>query len=129
MKTFGPVYAGKAPHAVCAFGALAGNDLIASVSGGTAPHIGAAVLAEPGNSFVHTAGLLCLPGHRDDLPAHALAKKLCRILGRTVCLTAGLHIDDASPKDIEMLLHNAEEAVQLLADAILTNSHPFEGQS
>lgn len=98
---------------------MAGEDLVVSVSGGEKPHVGAVSLAFPrGKDRADNIGLLCAPGHRDDIPAHTLAKKLCARLGRTVCLTVGLHVDDAGADDITLLMKNAEEAVDALACAL-----------
>lgn len=94
---------------------MAGEDLVVSVSGGEKPHVGAVSLAVPrGKNRADNTGLLCAPGHRDDMPAHALAKKLCARLGCTVCLTVGLHVDDAGADDIALLMKNAEKAVDAL---------------
>ena len=119
MNSFGPFIAGSGKHRVEAFCRMAGKDLVVSISGGESPHVGAAALAVPREKGrADCVGLLCAPGHRDDMPAHALAKKLCSMLGRTVCLTVGLHVDDAGADDIALLVKNAEEAVIALAFAL-----------
>lgn len=119
MNSFGPFSAGNGRHRVEVFCRTAGNDLIVSVSGGESPHVGAVSLAVPtAQGGADNVGLLCAPGHRDDLPAHALAKKLCAALSRPVCLTVGLHVDNAEEKDIILLVKNAEEAVAALTRAL-----------
>lgn len=119
VNSFGPFLAGNGRHRVEVFCRTAGPDLFVSVSGGERPHVGAVSLAVPAaQGGADNVGLLCAPGHRDDLPAHALAKKLCAALGRTVCLTVGLHVDHAEEKDIALLVKNAEEAVTALTSAL-----------
>ncbi|HJD96310.1 hypothetical protein [Mailhella massiliensis] len=119
MNSFGPFIAGSGNFRVEAFCRMAGEDLIISISGGESPHVGAVALAVPRETGrADNIGLLCAPGHRDDLPAHALAKKICAVLGRTVCLTVGLHVDNAGADDIALLVKNAEEAVATLTRAM-----------
>lgn len=95
-----------------------GNDLNVSVTGGTSAHIGAVSLAvyEPERASA-TVSTLCVYTHRDDVLSRAIAKELSSRLGCTVCVSAGIHIDDASPQDILTLRENAMDCCRRLAEA------------
>ena len=113
---------GRGLHAVTLTSRLIGEDVMVSLFGGVRPHIGAVALASPCSSIqagVHAfASVLTAPGHRDDTVAHRLALGLCKAFGRTVCVTVGLHMDNASAEDISMLLRNAEAAAERLKTTI-----------
>ena len=113
-----PIRVGEGRLQVEASGERVGDDVHISVFGGSRPHIGAVALACPcpeNREGVRTfASVLCAPGHRDDLLAHALALRLCKATGRVVCLTVGLHVDAATDDDIQGLVRNAEAAAEAL---------------
>jgi hypothetical protein len=83
---------------------LSGGDLCVVLGGGERPHIGAAVVRS-----AYSGGTICLAGHRDDVPARAMAAKISAAKNITVCVVAGIHIDDASAEEIAVLLQNAEK--------------------
>lgn len=118
------VTAGSGRHQVAATAVALGDDLLVWLAGGTRPHVGALALTavrpsrtdESRPSF--TPALLTLPGHKEDRLALEGAQRLTTATGRTVVLVAGLHIDDATPEDIERLVTNAGLALDGLADAL-----------
>lgn len=55
-----------------------------------------------------------VPGHK-DAEAAAVARRLCIATGEPVSVAAGIHVDDAGPEQIEVLMQNCPEA----ADAAL----------
>ena len=125
---FGPVEAGTPPHRVTAFARTAGADILVSIEGGTAPHIGATALATPSEAApegvaVHVTEL---PGHKDGIPARRFAERLCRRFSHTVCVCAGLHVDRASAEDIRQLLYNADSAMSALEN-IMTEKAGLDG--
>jgi len=89
-----------------------GRDLAITVVGGTEPHIGAAVLAVPRPSLADaarssaSASVLCVTGHKDDELARKAAVSLASALGCIVTVSAGIHVDNASPEDIKILEQN-----------------------
>lgn len=105
--------AGCGSHAVEATAVLCGGDLSLALGGGEKPHIGAIAIAVPRPSLTgdgarsSSASVHCLPGHKEDLLARGVALDLAKQLGRTVVVTAGLHIDGASAQDIAQLEKNA----------------------
>ncbi|MBO4313287.1 MAG: UbiX family flavin prenyltransferase [Desulfovibrio sp.] len=108
-----------------------GPDLDVLLSGGSA-HIGATALALPpdedgvdGDAAKPCVRTLAVPGHRDDVPARALAARLCLAVKRPVCVTAGIHIDAASGEEIAVILRNAERACDRLAICLAPQSAPL----
>lgn len=116
------VTCGSGLLAVTACAEYAGGDVVAQVTGGQAPHVGAVALAVPctetAEGVACSASVLCAPGHRDDIPARSIALRLCKALQCNVSLTVGIHLDNASADDIHALLRNAESAAEGLAKAL-----------
>lgn len=97
----------------------AGHGLVCFLSGGTLPHVGGQALASPG-PLLHGAQLshtdmwiATVPGHKDADAAAAVARRLCLATGQPVSVAAGIHVDDATPEQIETLLQNCLDAAGL----------------
>ena len=127
MKKNVSVSSGEGMLAVTARASCIGDDILVCLYGGNRPHIGAAALAFPcqddGTGVKAWASVLGAPGHRDDTVAHRLAMDMCKVTGRPVCMTVGIHIDHASKEEIAHLLQNAEDASLKLA-AMLKGALP-----
>lgn len=105
---------------------MCGEDMSACIGGGDAPHIGAVALGIPRASLSDpaarsaSASVLCVTGHKEDDLARTAALELATASGRRVCVCAGVHIDHATPPEIEELTENClaliQELVELLAD-------------
>jgi len=91
-----------------------GRDLHVHISGG-ADHVGAVALAGSGPDGAALAGVLWLPPHREDELALATARRLHAAGGVTVCVTAGIHVEALTPKELARVLENVERAVAALA--------------
>lgn len=96
---------------------LLGQDLQVLITAGKA-HVGAVALAVPcpvtAEGVTASVSVMTVPGHRDNIVAEAAALSLCKALGRSVSVTAGLHIDHAAQQDIMALVNNAKEAINIL---------------
>ena len=79
-----------------------GDDLTVVIGGGEKQQ----------NIVSSSASVLCLTGHKEDLLARKAALELARMLGHTVTVTVGLHIDDASAEAIAMLEANFQELLR-----------------
>ncbi len=93
-----------------------GPDLLVYLSGGTAPHIGAVAVGIPypslsGQGVSASVSLHSLVGHKDDVLAQWAADKIARSLNRTVVVTAGIHIDNAQPAEVQVLVQASKEIV------------------
>lgn len=89
--------------------AIAGSDCAITIQGGTAPHIGAVVLAVPhrsinGDGTSATVSRLSVTAHRDDEFAAAVAKRIAARLNCVVACSCGIHIDNAAPTDLAHIM-------------------------
>lgn len=97
-----------------------GEDLLVAITGGTHPHVGSVVVAEPRPSRAQTgltsttSSVINRLGHEDETVARAAADRLARELHRVVVVTAGLHVDNATPEEIAALLKGAVACVDQL---------------
>ena len=101
-----------------------GNDYALTLQGGTKPHIGTTVMAIPrpsltGSGMSATVSCLNRLGHLDDIIAQDIAKRLASATQSVVVCTCGIHIDNATPKEITSLQHIGES----LTAVILENIH------
>lgn len=110
---------GEGAAAVTLRAFFVGEDLSVILTAGRA-HVGAAALAMPcgenAEGVTASVSVLTVPGHRDNLPAQEAALRLCKVTGRPVSVTAGLHIDKAAKEEIKQLMQNADGAVAQLID-------------
>ncbi len=97
-----------------------GEGLQVYVGGGERPHVGAVAVSEPRPSLKGdgsrgcTTSVLNRLAHKDGDLAVPLAEALCLALGQPVVVTAGVHVDDAGPEEIERLRANAARLQELL---------------
>lgn len=94
-----------------------------TVTGGERPHVGALALSVPRPSMSEQAvscdTWLCpVPGHKDIEAASFTAENICRKLNQKVSVTAGIHIDNATPEEIKILLDNCKKAVSVVVEEI-----------
>lgn len=104
--------AGREKHRVNAIVIICGTDLNVCICGGTHHHIGACALGIPRSSLKDrtktsaSVSVFTAVGHKeDDLARHA-THHLTTIFGCRVTVSAGLHIDNATQEDIQLLEHN-----------------------
>ena len=121
-----PLQAGEGKWTVSAKTQRLGKDILVAFIGGHAPHIGAAALAvpRPGISDPEkvsaSASVLCKTGHKDDELSREAALRIAAACNTTVCVTVGIHIDDATSDDIEQFAQNffylVDRVIELLSD-------------
>ena len=84
------------------------------VGGGERPHVGCVAISEPRESLRKDGSRSCTTSvinriaHKDAALAVPLAEALCVATGQVVVVTAGVHVDNARPEEIERLLGNME---------------------
>lgn len=93
-----------------------GEGLCVFLSGGELPHVGGVAMAVPrpslsGHGMSCDVHQLCAPGHKDVELAARVARRLSSATGQVVSATAGIHVDAATPEDIEALAHAADVVV------------------
>ncbi len=103
-----------------------GQDILVSVWGGTRPHIGAVGIAAPRQSLKNphqwsaTSSNFTFPGHKEDRLVKKISEKLAAQLRKTVVVTAGIHWDNITPKEIKII----ENLTGKLSDRILEKLLP-----
>lgn len=118
------IESGTGKHKVYLFATVTGDGIILSLVGGEKPHLGAVVLSQPRQSLADpaltscTSSILPLLGHKDDEVARPLAEMLARELSVPVCVCAGVHVDNASPGDIQILKENCTDCGKKLMELI-----------
>lgn len=99
-----------------------GHDWNVSITGGAAPHIGAAALGvpyrKPDGTFGASVSVLTIPTHKEDLLARNAADQLARQLGCTVLVSCGIHLDGITPEGISAFCGLVEELVAALPGEI-----------
>lgn len=80
-------------------------------------HVGATAQAiprpEPGRTA--TVSILAVPCHRDEIPAHDIAAALATRFGVPAVASCGLHVDNASPEELQRLIDTAHELTDKIA--------------
>lgn len=115
---------GEAPRRLEAVAVWCGPDLVVCVGGGSRYHVGAAATAtvlpslKDSRRLTSSASVITVPGHKEDEIARAAALRLARALHCTVTVTAGIHIDNASPEDIAALVADFEALIDRLLTAL-----------
>ena len=102
-----------------------GKDIQCVFTGGEAPHIGATALALPRPSLNDpkktsaSASVICVTGHKDDQLAREAALKIAAACNAAVCVTVGIHVDNATAADLDLLNKNFSEAANNLTGLLL----------
>ncbi len=110
---------GEGRSLICMQATLTEDGLAVILTGGEKPHVGGMAMSVPypGSSRPNT-WIIPRRGHRDSDAATQVAELLCR---KTSCCTAvisGIHIEQATAEEIELLLENSRELARQLGDKI-----------
>ena len=84
------------------------DDLLIIVGGGEKTHIGNVVMSAPG----HKTQILKYDNHKDYVVLEPIAKKVCEKYKKVVVVVGGIHIENASKKDIELIIKNCEYLIE-----------------
>ena len=91
---------------------IIGDDLMISVWGGTKPHIGSISVSVPrpglqdNTTMSATSSIINLIGHKDEVVARKFSEKLAAKFNKNAIATAGIHIDDITENQINILMQN-----------------------
>lgn len=91
------------------------SGLTITLYGGEKAHVGSVVVAIPRPSLQNpsitsaTSSVINLVGHKDEDVARPLAEKLAKTFGQVAVVTAGIHVERATPEDIKIIKQNVEE--------------------
>lgn len=112
------VSVGEGKHRVDLTTIITMEGLIAIIVGGNKSHVGAVAIGIPrpslkdSSKFSATTSVFTLVGHKDDELARPAAEKLAKELNQVVVVVAGVHIKNASNKDIKKLTYNSMQTIQ-----------------
>jgi hypothetical protein len=87
-----------------------GDDLIYILGGGERSHIGGIVICEPGKNTQS----IRLKGHYDDIVLQPIAEEACKKFNTKVVAIGGVHVDNASQEEIDILVKNCKELVKCI---------------
>ncbi len=96
----------------------AGEDIVIVVTGGSRPHVGSVVLAQPcgsGRSGV-SCSVMTIPPHKEEAVARPIAEAVCRASGRVTVVTAGIHEDRLDAVGVRVYLELARRMATELAE-------------
>ncbi len=92
------------------------NGIILIIGGGEVSHIGSVVLSEPiintGKSFTCKSRVINVKGHKEEKIARLFAEKFCIKTKKPVLCACGIHVNNATKKEIEILVDNAEKLLK-----------------
>lgn len=98
---------GEGKHKVWLISFNLGDELLIIIGGGEKPHMGGISICT-GTPPIS----ISLPNHKDYLISHNAAWKIHRKYNRNVIVICGIHIDNATKEDIEILLRNSEKCIE-----------------
>ena len=98
------VSAGAGRYAVSLRYYSVGKDRLIVITDAKEGHIGAITLAE--NNSLQT---ICKSGHRDSVVSNSVVRTIHERLGEDVTVVCGIHIDNATKEEIEILVANAQK--------------------
>lgn len=85
-----------------------GDDIVFFLGGGERSHVGGVVIAEPGKK-THA---IRLTGHFDDVVLQPIAEATCKKYKTKVVAVGGVHVDNATQEEIDLLIKNCEKLVK-----------------
>lgn len=102
---------------------LTSDGVAVTLTGGEKPHVGGMAMSVPRHpptipSQRPQTWITPRSGHRDSDVAVLVAEQLCQQTGCCTAVIAGIHIDAATPNEIELLVQNSLEAARRLAHRI-----------
>jgi len=84
-----------------------GKDRLIIITGGEEEHIGSATLIET-KGHLQT---IIKKGHQDHVVSEKMANIIYDTIGKDLLVVCGIHIDDASKEEIDILVDNAQTCV------------------
>ncbi len=116
--------AGTGRHRLEAAGLCVGDGVAILVWGGTQPHIGSVVIAQPRPSLTSklkrsaTSSVVNCLGHKDEAVARGIAEQTAARYEKTVVVTAGIHIDRMTRKDLAAIMANARRLARKIIEEL-----------
>jgi len=86
------------------------GDLVYILGGGEKSHIGGVVLSEPEK----VPQVIKLEGHYDYMVLEPIAVEACKKYNKKVVAIGGVHVDNASKEEIDLLVKNCKELIKYI---------------
>ena len=86
------------------------RNIVYILGGGERSHIGGIAICEPGKK----PNTIRLEGHYDDVVLKPIAKEACKKYKTTIVVLGGVHIDNASKREIDILVKNCKELIKYI---------------
>jgi len=118
---------GKDKYKVKLTAIRSGKELTVIIFGGEKAHIGAVAIAIPcpslknSNKVSVSSSVFTLIGHKEDELSKQIAENITKVTKEVTVAIVGLHIDKATPQDIEYLIQNTQKAVEKLVGKLVKN--------
>lgn len=98
-----------------------GEDLLVRLFNGE-EHVGAVALSEyHGGAQRASTSVLTRFGHKDDIIAYTASYEICRRLRKTVCVIAGIHLDNITKEEISRIRANCDRLVERYLEAVASD--------
>ncbi|MEL7563375.1 MAG: hypothetical protein AAGU27_00600 [Dehalobacterium sp.] len=115
---------GRDKHKIKLYVMVTDDGINVLLTGGEKAHVGGVVLTVPrqsltGSGIGSDSWVVPVPGHKDTIAGEKVGTIICRKTGEVVAVTAGIHIDNALPEDLEMIMENCLQGAQLAASKII----------
>jgi gallate decarboxylase subunit D len=106
---------------------LTGRGIDVLLTGGESPHIGGVVMCVPrpneaGPGFSCDTWVIPVTGHKEHHVAQPFGELICKATGQVTVVTAGIHIDQAQPWELEGIKDNCDRVARDLIERILNSS-------
>jgi hypothetical protein len=86
------------------------NDIVYILGGGEKPHIGGIVICEP-NKESH---IIKFANHYDHIVIKPIAEAACKKYSKKVVVLGGVHVDNATKDEIDLLVENCKELIRCI---------------
>ena len=98
------ISAGEGRYTVTLKSHKIGKDRLVIITGGEEEHIGSVTLIEE-KGHLQT---MIKKGHQDHIVSEKMANIIYDTIGKDLLVICGIHIDDASKEEIDILMDNAQ---------------------
>jgi hypothetical protein len=100
---------------------LMGNDVVVRIFNQYA-HIGAVAIGEyDARNKRASVSVVTRLGHKDDAIAQKAAYLISKTTQKTVCVIAGVHLDDITLEEINIFQENAGIVIEEFIDSLISN--------
>ena len=86
------------------------GDIVLILGGGEKSHIGGIVVCEPDKK----ADIIKLGNHKDYVVLTPIAERACQKYNKTAVAIGGIHIDNATKKEIDQIIKNCKGLLECI---------------